>query len=353
MKVYTVHECAEVISESIKKNYINKNISVEGVVSSFREHFSGNCYFSLIDDLYRISCKINHMHLSFVKNKLKSGEKVIVLGSIVYDKYSGKPLLLAERVLDSGKSLLQIEKEKLIEELGNKGYFSEYRKKKIPQYVFKVGIITSKSGAVVHDIIKTGKMRNEMVSYYVYNSSVQGEKAAEKMARMINFANKSEFKPDVLIVARGGGAEEDFKPFNQRVLLDAVYNSRIPVISAIGHEIDEVLIDKVADYRASTPTQAAEIAIMEVNVLYQKIETKVNELKGAVNSSIKTKKYLFALTLYKFKQLNLNLKFSEKTKKVLLLLKRLKLKCFDRISCEKTRCIEDLINLQEVYFKKL
>lgn len=353
MKVYTVHECSNIISESIMKNYLSRNITVEGVVSSFREHFSGNCYFSLIDDTYRISCKINHMHLRFVKKNLNSGDKVIISGSIVYDKYFGRPLFLVERVLDSVKSSNETEKEKLIKELEVKGYFSKQLNRRMPKYVFNVGIITSKSGAAVHDIIETGRMRNKNVSYFVYNSSVQGEKAAQNMANMVEFANKEGDKPDVLIIARGGGAEEDFRPFNERILLDAVYNSKIPVISAIGHEVDDVLLDKVADYRAATPTQAAELAILEESVLLDRITGQFEELKSRVAIKIKRKKYLFILELFKLNGLIVKISNIDKIRKIFMLIKDLQHKCFIKISSLKTECIDTLIKLQEVYLKHL
>lgn len=352
MKVYTVNECSEIISESIKKNYLNKNINVEGTVSSLREHFSGNCYFSLIDESYKISCKINHMHLSFVKRKLKSGEKVIISGNILYDKYFGKPLLLAERVIVSGKSQIQIEKEKLFKELEEKGYFSVYSKKALPEYVFIVGIITSKSGAVVHDIIKTGRLRNKNVSYYIYNSAVQGEKAALGMSKMIKLANKSDAKPDVLIIARGGGAEEDFRPFNEWILLDAVYNSEIPVVSAIGHEVDDVLLDMVADYRASTPTQAAELVVEEEKVLYSKIEFQLNCLKQVFKFKMENKKSDFIINLYKLrKSINKTVLF-DKMNEIIIFCRNLKQGYIKNIIVMQKKCIENLIKLQESYINK-
>lgn len=159
----------------------------------------------------------------------------------------------------------------LKKELKASGYFDIEKKKRLPLFPFRVGIVTSASGAVIHDIIRTGFLRNNSVRYSLYSTTVQGENAAADMAEMVIRANEETEPPDILIIARGGGAEEDLTPFNQRVLLDAVFCSKIPVISAVGHETDVTLLDLAADVRASTPTQAAEIAVPDKKYIEERI----------------------------------------------------------------------------------
>lgn len=159
----------------------------------------------------------------------------------------------------------------LKKELKASGYFDIGKKKRLPLFPFRVGIVTSASGAVIHDIIRTGFLRNNSVRYSLYSTTVQGENAAADMAEMVIRANEETEPPDILIIARGGGSEEDLTPFNQRVLLDAVFYSKIPVISAVGHETDVTLLDLAADVRASTPTQAAEIAVPDKKYIEERI----------------------------------------------------------------------------------
>ena len=151
----------------------------------------------------------------------------------------------------------------LYEQLEKKGYFSPLHKKLLPSFPEQIGIIASSTGAVWHDIIKTGRIRNDSIRYTVLGCRVQGEEASQDMASRIREAQTMSSPPDILILARGGGAEEDLQPFNDAELLEAIHESSIPVVSAVGHETDVTLADLTADVRASTPTQAAELCIPE------------------------------------------------------------------------------------------
>ena len=188
-----------------------------------------------------------------------------------YDKISGRPIFQVDRILSSTESPILEKLDMLKKELKASGYFDIEKKKRLPLFPFRVGIVTSASGAVIHDIIRTGFLRNNSVRYSLYSTTVQGEDAAADMAEMVIRANEETEPPDILIIARGGGAEEDLAPFNQRVLLDAVFCSKIPVISAVGHETDVTLLDLAADVRASTPTQAAEIAVPDKKYIEERI----------------------------------------------------------------------------------
>lgn len=271
MKVYSIRECSRLMADAFQKDYIFKNITVSGTVSNLHFHFSGVIFFSLIDKEFRITCRIGKMRSTFLGRRIKNGTEILILGNIKYDKISGKPIFQVDRILSSTQSPIVAKLDMLKKELETLGYFDIEKKRRLPLFPFRIGIITSESGAVIYDIIRTGFLRNNSVRYSLYSTTVQGENAAANMAEMVIRANRETEPPDILIIARGGGAEEDLMPFNQRVLLDAVFCSKIPVISAVGHETDTTLLDLTADVRASTPTQAAEIAVLDKKYIEERI----------------------------------------------------------------------------------
>lgn len=279
MKIYSVDECSKFLYQAIDKDYIFKKIAVRGTISNLRTHFLNISFFTLLSDKSRISCFIGKAHHTFLTRNLQNGKEASIVGDLKFDKMSGRPVLYVSRILDVKVSALKEDRDALQRELEAAGYFNPGNKQALPLFPFHIGIITSGSGAVVHDIIRTGRMRNDAVRYTLFNSLVQGEGAALHLAKMVHRAENLEDPVDILIIARGGGAEEDLAPFADRVLLDAVFSCRIPVISAVGHETDTTLLDLVADCRASTPTQAAEIAIPEKKILIQGIAAHLCRLR--------------------------------------------------------------------------
>lgn len=223
MKVYSVRECSSLVAGALQKDYIFKNITISGTVSNLHFHFSGVIFFSLIDEESRITCRIGKMRSAFLGRRIKNGTEILILGNIKYDKISGRPIFQVDRILSSTESPILEKLDMLKKELKASGYFDIEKKKRLPLFPFRVGIVTSASGAVIHDIIRTGFLRNNSVRYSLYSTTVQGENAAADMAEMVIRANEETEPPDILIIARGGGSEEDLTPFNQRVLLDAVF----------------------------------------------------------------------------------------------------------------------------------
>lgn len=272
MKIYRVQEAGRLLSAAIQKEYIFKQITLRGTISGLHTHFSGVTFFSLIEGNQRISCFIGRMHRTFLTRKMESGLEASVTGDLRYDNRSGKPVLYVTRVMAIREGEAKQQRDVLEQELQEKGYFDPLRKKSLPPFPFHIGVITSGSGAVIHDIIETGKRRNGAVRYTLYNSAVQGEGAAEDLAVTIQKAASAVDGADILILARGGGAEEDLSTFNSPVLLEAIHGCPIPIISAIGHETDTTLADLVADRRASTPTQAAELAIPEKEQVLRELQ---------------------------------------------------------------------------------
>ena len=282
LKTYNVAQCSQFLAAAIQKSYIFKNITIRGTLSGVHTHFSGVTFFSLYDGNHRISCFIGRMHHAFLTRKLESGLEASCVGDLRYDSRMGRPVLYVNRVLAVGQSEWKEQQDAMVSELERRGYFEPSRKKPLPRFPFHIGIVTSGSGAVIHDILRTGRMRNPFVRYSLYNSAVQGEGAAQDIAQVIASISQKSDVPDVLIIARGGGAEEDLSTFNEKILLEAVHDCPIPTISAVGHETDTPLIDLVADVRASTPTQAAEIAIPEKAQVLGQIEKEVRTMTDQV-----------------------------------------------------------------------
>ena len=297
MKIYTVQECSALVSSVFQKDYSFKNITVRGTISNLSVHFSGIRFFSLIDENLRIYCKIGKMRSSFLGRNLLNGTEASVIGDLRFDKSRGTPVLYVERIISVKESALTLSNELLEAELDKKGYFAVSHKKKLPEFPFHIGIITSGSGAVIYDILKTGNKRNNSVSYSLYTSFVQGAGAAADMANMIDIANQERNPPDVLIIARGGGAEEDLQTFNEEVLLNTVFRSKIPIISAVGHENDYTLLDRVADVRASTPTQAVEIAVPEKKYILEKIFSQITFSEKCIKKYMADRRFHLIFTL--------------------------------------------------------
>ncbi|WP_418461498.1 exodeoxyribonuclease VII large subunit [Dialister succinatiphilus] len=302
MKIYSVNECTRLLAGRMKKDYIFSHVAVRGTISSVHTHFSGVTYFTLLGEESRLFCVIGRMGSSFLTRNLMSGMEATVIGDIRFNTLSGWPSLFVERVMDIHKSRNQEEKEDMVKELERECYFDPLRKKGLPSFPFHIGIISSESGAVVHDIVKTAGLRNPCVRFTLYSTSVQGEEAARDMADRIREACRAEDKPDILILARGGGAEDDLSPFNERILLDAIHESTIPLISAVGHETDTTLSDLTADRRASTPTQAAEIAIPERAVWLSLLRDRIRELEEGRKSCFLSKKQEIADMLISMKE---------------------------------------------------
>src|SRR5574344_22582 len=216
------------------------------------------------------------------------GMKVLVTGRVTIYEATGQYQIYVEDMQEDGIGALYIEFEKLKKELANLGYFNEERKRKIPKYPSKVGVVTASTGAAIKDIITTIKRRYPICEILLFPSLVQGDGDKEDIVKQITRAPN--YNLDVLIVGRGGGSIEDMWPFNERIVADAIYNSNIPVISAVGHEIDFTIADFVADLRAPTPTAAGEMAVPNlVDVLNYNKQLQIR-LTESINKKIKLEK---------------------------------------------------------------
>lgn len=260
---FAVSEVNQYLKQLLESQSDLHHIPVLGEISNFKRYQSGHCYFTLKDEKSALKCvmfKSSAAHLSF---EPQNGEKVVVLGSISVYERDGVYQLYVTAMRRQGVGDLMQAYEALKEKLTKEGLFDESRKKPLPRLPRAIGIITSPSGAAVHDIITVSRRRNKGVKLILYPVKVQGEEAAGEIVRAIDFFQRHHLA-DLLIVGRGGGSIEDLWAFNEEPVVRAIAASEIPIISAVGHETDFTLSDFAADARAATPSQAAEIAVIDV-----------------------------------------------------------------------------------------
>ncbi len=264
------------------------NVYLKGEISNLKYHTTGHLYFSIKDE----NSKINAIMFSSSARKLNfkpiDGSKVLIQGRISVYESTGSYQIYVTEMIEDGIGNLYIAFEKLKKQLAQEGLFDEKYKKKIPKIPERIGIVTAPTGAAIKDIISTIKRRYPLVETILFPSLVQGESAANDIVQNIKKAEKYDL--DVLIVGRGGGSIEDLWPFNEEIVARAIFDCPIPVISAVGHEIDFTISDFVADMRAPTPTGAAEMAVPNINDLIMHIQNLRIRLNEAINKKISFQK---------------------------------------------------------------
>lgn len=274
----SVTELNSYIKNKIADDEYLNNVLIKGEISNFKNHYTGHMYFTLKDENSLIKCVMFKTYAQKLDFMPKDGMKVFVLGGVSVFERDGVYQIYVKTMQEDGVGVLYKKYEELKQRLEQEGYFAEEHKKAIPQMPKIIGVLTSQTGSVIRDIINVSTRRNPNVNIRLYPVPVQGEGAAEKIADGIKFMNKNQLA-DVLILARGGGSLEDLWPFNEEIVAHAIYNSEIPVISAVGHETDFSISDFVADLRAPTPSAAAELAVPDVYEVKQKINSYQNRLR--------------------------------------------------------------------------
>lgn len=267
--VFTVTEVNRHISNVIESNI--PGLHVEGEIANFTHHSSGHMYFSLKDEKSTLRCVFFKPYNLYLTFKPKDGEKVICVGKITVYEKSGNYQLNVSRLIAVGVGDLQRRFEELKQKLDEEGLFESANKKPLPVFPEKIGVITSATGAAIQDI-QNILIRRFPVKIYLYPAVVQGDIAAPSIIRGINFFNEN-FPVDVLIIGRGGGSQEDLFCFNDEMLARAIFSSKIPIISAVGHEIDFTISDFVADLRAPTPSAAAELAVPDRKEILNRVDS--------------------------------------------------------------------------------
>ncbi len=282
----SVSELNKYIKEKFEEDEYFSSVLVEGEISNCKYHYSGHIYFTLKDENSLIKGVMFKTYTSHLDFNLQDGMKVMVLGSVSVFERDGTYQLYAKAMKQLGKvGDLRAAFEALKEKLEKEGLFESSHKRPIPVMPKTIGVLTSNTGAVIRDIINVSTRRNPNVHIRLFPVPVQGEGAAQKIADGIRVMNENNLA-DVLIVARGGGSLEDLWPFNEEVVARAIYNSEIPVISAVGHETDFTISDFVADLRAPTPSAAAELAVQDISILQENIYSYQNRFKQALVKKI-------------------------------------------------------------------
>ena len=278
-KYLSIVQINNYIKNLFDTNLYLKKVYLKGEISNFKHHSSGHLYLTLKDDSSRISAIMFKSAASLLNFKPEDGMNVLVEGRVAVYPAGGNYQIYIEKMEPDGLGNLYIEFEKLKRKLASEGLFDAKYKKEIPKFPMRIGIITAPTGAAIKDILSTLKRRFPYAKTLLFPSLVQGFSAASSIAQNIYEANR--YRLDVLIVGRGGGSIEDLWAFNEEVVARAIFASKIPIISAVGHEVDFTIADYVADKRAPTPTGAAEMAVPtkeEVKTIFKQKEEEINHL---------------------------------------------------------------------------
>ena len=291
-KTYTVSEINSLINRKLKMDPNFKNILVKGEISNFKTNaFSGHSYFTLKDENSQIDAVMfKGMKDRFLEFEPEDGMKVIIKGKIEVYVKNGKYQLYATKITEDGIGNLHIAFEQLKKKLKKEGLFDDSHKKEIPKYPRHIGVVTASTGAAIKDIITTIKRRYPICKILIFPTLVQGDQAALKIVKQIKYAQNYDI--DTLIIGRGGGSIEDLWPFNEEIVAREIYDCKIPVISAVGHEVDFTISDFVADKRAPTPTAAAELAVPKLNEVKFRLDTLKSKLTKNINDNIGEKRLI-------------------------------------------------------------
>ena len=277
----TVSDLNAYIKDKIAEDEFLNTVYIKGEISNFKHHYTGHLYFTLKDENSLIKCIMFKTYTSKLTFIPKDGMKVLILGSVSVFERDGVYQIYCRAMQEDGLGSLYKAYEKLKQDLEKEGLFDKEHKKQIPVFPKTIGVLTSQTGSVIRDIINVSTRRNPNVNIKLLPVPVQGEGAGIKIAEAIKLMNDKKIA-DVLIIARGGGSLEDLWPFNEEIVARAIYDSEIPVISAVGHETDFTIADFVSDLRAPTPSAAAELAVPDITAVKLNINKYNDRLKIAL-----------------------------------------------------------------------
>ncbi len=298
MQAYSVSEITDRLQRLVAADEeLAGGVAVEGEISNFKMHSSGHLYFSLKDSKARMNCVMfagNVENIDFVP---EDGMQVTAYGRVAVYEKTGVCQLYVTVMMQSGVGVLYEKYHRLLKRLEQQGYFAAEQKKPLPLFPRRVAVVTSPTGAVIHDIVTVLKRRNPAVEILLCPSAVQGPGAAEQIAYTVDGINAHQ-AADVIIVGRGGGSIEELWAFNEPVVAEAIYASAIPVVSAVGHETDFTIADFVADMRAATPSAAAEL----ICVSMEDVVREINTIKNAVQISVYYKMQAMRVRLAQHRQ---------------------------------------------------
>ncbi len=288
----SVTELNKYIKEKVASDEYLNNVLVKGEISNFKNHYTGHMYFTLKDDNSLIKCIMFKSFAQNLKFMPKDGMKVMVFGTVAVFERDGVYQIYCKAMQEEGMGSLYTAYEELKAKLDKEGLFNQSHKKTLPYMPKIVGVLTSQTGSVIRDIINVSTRRNPNVYIRLFPVPVQGGGAAQKIAEAIKYMNKYNLA-DVLILARGGGSLEDLWPFNEEVVARAIYESTLPIISAVGHETDFTIADFTADLRAPTPSAAAELAVPDIEEIKIKLYNYNNRLKLSLRKKVELMRLMY------------------------------------------------------------
>lgn len=274
MNILSVDSLNEQIKNLLETTFIRN--FVEGELSRVTYHNSGHIYFTLKDSKSSISCVMFKGNASRLRFRLEEGLKVVLEAAVTVYKPRGQYQLNVLSAEPSGQGALALAFEQLKSKLESQGYFAPEHKKAIPKYIMSLGVVTSETGAALQDMLRVASVRWPLVKIFLYDVLVQGEGSAKSIARAIKTADKNSH--DAIVIGRGGGSMEDLWSFNEEIVANSIYHCKTPIISAVGHEIDWVISDYVADLRAPTPSAAIQMILPDKNELLMSIDSLMQQL---------------------------------------------------------------------------
>jgi exodeoxyribonuclease VII large subunit len=288
--VFTVTQMNKMVKEYLEKNNNFNNFFLEGEISGINYYRSGHLYFTLKDSKASVKCVSFGYKFKKIPEDLKEGDKIKLFGKVTLYEASGNYQILVAHVEKEGSlGKLFEELERTKKEMAKDGYFDIKYKLPMPKLPQNIGIITSGTGAAVKDIINTARLRYPNINIYVYPAKVQGVGSEKEIIKGIKILDNME-EIDLIIAGRGGGSIEDLWSFNKKEVALAYFNTKTPIVSAVGHEIDNLLTDLTADLRASTPTHAAELVVPRKDLLIEKLEDRRQKLNNNLLANLRNKK---------------------------------------------------------------
>ena len=289
-------------------------VLVEGELSRITFHNSGHIYFTLKDSSSAISCVMFRGNASKLKFRLEEGMKVVLDGAITLYKPRGSYQINCFSIQPSGQGALALAYEQLKQKLSKQNYFNPEIKKQLPKFPKKIALITSATGAALQDMLRVANSRYRVLEIDIYDVLVQGDEAKYDISNAIINADRKNY--DVIVVGRGGGSIEDLWAFNEEIVADAIFNANTPVVSAVGHEIDWVISDFVADVRAATPSAAMQICLPDTNELYQYLDTIQTQLTQGISQKVYNKNQELVHLQNSFSQHSVEKKLTQKLQEV-------------------------------------
>ena len=343
----TVTDLNKYIKNKVDDDEFLNNVLVKGEISNFKHHYTGHMYFTLKDENSLIKCIMFKSYTPNLKFVPKDGMKVMILGTVSVFERDGVYQIYCKAMQEDGMGSLYTAYEELKNKLEKQGLFDSKYKKPIPKFPKSIGVLSASTGSVIRDIINVSTRRNPNCYIKLLPVPVQGKGAGEKIAEAIKIMNEYKLA-DVIILARGGGSLEDLWPFNEEVVAHAIFESELPVISAVGHETDFTIADFVADLRAPTPSAAAELAVPNVNDLLIDLEKYNNRFKNSLKKKIE-------LMRLRYEKCMANRVFKEPLQKIneryLLIdriVKQMEGKITNKVKDDKTKMVELITKLDNL-----